>query len=91
MFQESALFPWLNAFGNVMFGLRRLPGLTNTPRREIADHHLRLVGLSKLSKAYVHELSGGMKQRVALPTFPVDRIFSDEPSRKFSPQAFEGV
>jgi NitT/TauT family transport system ATP-binding protein len=66
MFQESALFPWLNASGNVMFGLRRVPGLTNTRRREIAAHHLRLVGLSKFSKAYVHELSGGMKQRVAL-------------------------
>jgi NitT/TauT family transport system ATP-binding protein len=66
MFQESALFPWLNTFGNVMFGLRRAPGLTEAQRREIAEYHLRRVGLSKFSKAYVHELSGGMKQRVAL-------------------------
>ena len=45
MFQESALFPWLNVFGNVMFGLKRKPGLTERERREIAEHHLRLVGL----------------------------------------------
>jgi NitT/TauT family transport system ATP-binding protein len=66
MFQESALFPWLDAMGNVMFGLKLKPGLTNAERREIAEHHLRLVGLEKFRSAHVHELSGGMKQRVAL-------------------------
>jgi sulfonate transport system ATP-binding protein len=66
MFQESALFPWLNTMGNVMFGLKLKPGLTNAERREIAEHHLRLVGLEKFRRAHVHELSGGMKQRVAL-------------------------
>jgi sulfonate transport system ATP-binding protein len=66
MFQESALFPWLNVFGNVMFGLVRTPGLTDAQRRDIAEYHLRLVGLAKFKRAYVHELSGGMKQRVAL-------------------------
>jgi NitT/TauT family transport system ATP-binding protein len=66
MFQESALFPWLNVFGNVMFGLRRAAGLSADERRQIADYHLNLVGLAKFKKAYVHELSGGMKQRAAL-------------------------
>jgi len=66
MFQESALFPWLDVFGNVMFGLKRERGLTRDQKREIADHHLDLVRLTKFKKAYVHELSGGMKQRVAL-------------------------
>ncbi|MGB7259315.1 MAG: ABC transporter ATP-binding protein [Pseudolabrys sp.] len=66
MFQESALFPWHNVFGNVMFGLRRKPELTNKQRRAIADYHLQLVGLEKFKHVYVHELSGGMKQRVAL-------------------------
>jgi sulfonate transport system ATP-binding protein len=66
MFQESALFPWLNVFGNVMFGLARRRDLTAQQRREIAEYHLRLVGLAAFSKSYVHELSGGMKQRVAL-------------------------
>src|ERR1051325_6564034 len=66
MFQESALFPWLNAFGNVMFGLRLKPGLRNSERREVAKFFLHLVGLEKFMHANVHELSGGMKQRVAL-------------------------
>ncbi len=66
MFQESALFPWLNVFGNVMFGLRRAAGLSGAQRRQIAEYHLNLVGLAKFRKAYMHELSGGMKQRAAL-------------------------
>jgi NitT/TauT family transport system ATP-binding protein len=66
MFQEAALFPWLNVLGNVMFGLRRTPGISPQEQRNIADHYLRLVGLEKFKHAYVHELSGGMKQRVAL-------------------------
>src|ERR1700751_55512 len=66
MFQDSALFPWLTVFGNVMFGLKRVPDLTRSQRRELATYHLKLVGLEKFSKAYVHELSGGMKQPVAL-------------------------
>jgi NitT/TauT family transport system ATP-binding protein len=66
MFQESALFPWLNVFGNVMFGLRLKPGLRNSERREVAKFFLHLVGLEKFMEANVHELSGGMKQRVAL-------------------------
>jgi NitT/TauT family transport system ATP-binding protein len=66
MFQESALFPWLNAFGNVMFGLKLRPDLTSARRREIAWEHLQLVGLENFARAHVHELSGGMKQRVAL-------------------------
>jgi len=66
MFQESALFPWLDAFGNVMFGLKLRPDLTNAQRRKIANEYLDLVGLEKFKHAHVHELSGGMKQRVAL-------------------------
>ncbi|WP_046869665.1 ABC transporter ATP-binding protein [Microvirga massiliensis] len=66
MFQESALFPWLDAFGNVMFGLKLRPDLTNRERRDIANRFLQLVGLESFKRAHVHELSGGMKQRVAL-------------------------
>ena len=45
MFQEPALFPWLTAFGNVMFGLKLRDDLSNRERREIAWEHLVLVGL----------------------------------------------
>ena len=66
MFQESALFPWLDVAGNVMFGIRRIPGLSAEDRERIVDEHLELVGLERFRHAYVHELSGGMKQRAAL-------------------------
>lgn len=66
MFQEAALFPWLDAIGNVMFGLRLKPGLDDAERRKVAEFYLQLVGLEKFHRAFVHELSGGMKQRVAL-------------------------
>src|SRR5438105_1735286 len=66
MFQESALFPWLDVLGNVLFGLRLKPKLSNQERREVAMFYLKLVGLEKFVQANIHELSGGMKQRVAL-------------------------
>ncbi|SKB07661.1 NitT/TauT family transport system ATP-binding protein [Prosthecobacter debontii] len=66
MFQEHALFPWLDVMGNVLFGLKLKPGLTNDDRRELAMFYLKLVGLENFAQANIHELSGGMKQRVAL-------------------------
>jgi NitT/TauT family transport system ATP-binding protein len=66
MFQESALFPWLDVMGNVMFGLKLKPNLKDPDRREVARYYLQLVGLEKFARANIHELSGGMKQRVAL-------------------------
>ncbi len=66
MFQESALFPWLNVIGNVLFGLKLQPKLSKKDREETAMFYLKLVGLEKFAKANIHELSGGMRQRVAL-------------------------
>ncbi len=66
MFQESALFPWLNALDNVLFGLHLKPGVTRRQRREVAEYYLEMVGLMRFKRAHIHELSGGMKQRVAL-------------------------
>jgi NitT/TauT family transport system ATP-binding protein len=66
MFQEAALFPWLDAMDNVMFGLDLKPGLDRSTRRGYAHHYLRMVGLADFRHASIHELSGGMKQRVAL-------------------------
>ncbi len=66
MFQDSALFPWLDVLQNVMFGLRLKPNLNNAEREEVAMFYLSLVGLKDFYRANVHELSGGMKQRVAL-------------------------
>jgi NitT/TauT family transport system ATP-binding protein len=66
MFQEHALFPWLDVAGNVMFGLRLKPGLSESDRKDVTQYYLKLVGLEKFMDANIHELSGGMKQRVAL-------------------------
>lgn len=66
MFQEHALFPWLDVLGNVLFGLNLKPSLNKAERVEIAKYYLQLVGLGRFIHANVHELSGGMKQRVAL-------------------------
>jgi len=65
IFQEPALFPWLNVRANVEFGLK-LRNVPKEQRREIVDRHLNLVNLSRFDRAYVHELSGGMKQRAQL-------------------------
>jgi NitT/TauT family transport system ATP-binding protein len=66
MFQEPALFPWLDVLGNVLFGLNLKPQLTNKDRRDVARYYLELVDLTRFEHANIHELSGGMKQRVSL-------------------------
>jgi NitT/TauT family transport system ATP-binding protein len=66
MFQEHALFPWLDVTGNVMFGLKLKPNLNHSERLDVAKFYIKLVGLERFASANIHELSGGMKQRVAL-------------------------
>jgi NitT/TauT family transport system ATP-binding protein len=66
MFQESALFPWLDVIGNVLFGLKLKPNLTKKDRLDVAKYYLELVELTRFERSNIHELSGGMKQRVAL-------------------------
>lgn len=66
MFQENALFPWLDVIGNILFGLKLKACLKRSERIEIAEFYLQLVKLQGFRDANIHELSGGMKQRVAL-------------------------
>src|SRR5258706_6016048 len=65
VFQEASLFPWLSAQDNVEFplALRHAP---RQERRRRATDMLELVGLQGFGSRYPHELSGGMKQRVAI-------------------------
>jgi NitT/TauT family transport system ATP-binding protein len=65
VFQEPALFPWLNVRANVELGLK-MAGKQGAERKQLADRYIRLVNLTRFSKAYMHELSGGMRQRVQL-------------------------
>jgi NitT/TauT family transport system ATP-binding protein len=74
IFQDAALFPWLNVQDNIEFGLR-MRGESRSRRTEISQKLLKMVHLSHFRQALVHELSGGMKQRVALA-----RALAVEPS-----------
>lgn len=65
MFQEAALFPWLNVIQNVSFGLK-MAGIPKAERYERARSLLQMVNLLPNAANWIHELSGGMKQRVAL-------------------------
>ena len=65
VFQEYALFPWLNVIQNVAFGLKRI--IDNRDERYLlASRYLKMVGLLNNARDKISELSGGMKQRVAI-------------------------
>jgi NitT/TauT family transport system ATP-binding protein len=65
VFQEFALFPWHNVLGNVMYGLRQ-QGVPKPEAEARGRKLLEMVGLKGYEKFYPKELSGGMKQRVAI-------------------------
>lgn len=66
LFQEASLFPWLNVLENVLFGLNLKRNLSAQERHDTALYYLELVGLKRFIHSNIHELSGGMKSRVAL-------------------------
>ncbi|MGJ8697675.1 MAG: ABC transporter ATP-binding protein [Verrucomicrobiaceae bacterium] len=67
VFQAPCLMPWLNAFQNVMLGVKNVyPHATKAERKQIVEHSLSVVGLADAMKKYPRELSGGMQQRVGI-------------------------
>ncbi|RNF39023.1 ABC transporter ATP-binding protein [Planococcus salinus] len=64
VFQEAALFPWMNVTENVMFPLRK--EMSKKEGLDRARHFLQMVQLSNYANHYPHELSGGMQQRVSI-------------------------
>ncbi len=81
MFQEPALYPWLNVMENVKFGMK-LAGVPKSEQETRAEKYLKMVHLWDFREYAVHELSGGMKQRTALAralTMDSKIMLMDEP------------
>ena len=66
IFQQYSLFPWLTVLQNVTFGLEMTNKGSKEENIETAERYLTRVGLIDFKDSYPHELSGGMKQRVAI-------------------------
>jgi NitT/TauT family transport system ATP-binding protein len=81
VFQDFALFPWRSVRKNVEFGLE-IGKIPREERNKRVDRYLELVGLTDFADSRIHELSGGMKQRVGLARAMVNNpkvILMDEP------------
>jgi NitT/TauT family transport system ATP-binding protein len=65
VFQEYSLFPWRTVIDNIAFGLE-MQGMAKDDRYRIAERYLNLVNLTQFRDSYPSELSGGMRQRVAV-------------------------
>jgi NitT/TauT family transport system ATP-binding protein len=94
VFQQYALLPWRTAQGNVELGLETKGGLPRAERRRIARHYLRLVGLADFADHYPEQLSGGMRQRVAIArglAFDPDVLLMDEPFGALDAQTREAL
>jgi NitT/TauT family transport system ATP-binding protein len=81
VFQEFSLLPWKSALENVMWGLD-IKGMARREQLRVAKEYLDLVGLKGFDHARPHELSGGMKQKVAIArTLALDPevLLMDEP------------
>jgi NitT/TauT family transport system ATP-binding protein len=82
VFQQYTLLPWRTAQANIEFALEAKGGLSKAERAQRARTYLELVGLSDFANRYPHELSGGMKQRVAIArslSYQPEVLLMDEP------------
>ncbi len=85
VFQEQSIFPWMTVEENVGYGLR-MRGVHPNVRREIVRYFVEKVGLTAFVRAFPHQLSGGMKQRVS-----VARAFATDPQILLMDEPFASV
>ena len=81
VFQDYGLFPWLSVRQNIGFGPASR-GLPKAELRALVDRFVDMVGLTRFADAYPHQLSGGMKQRVAIARVlanDAEMVLMDEP------------
>ena len=93
VFQTYTSFAWLTVRKNVEYGLK-LQGIDKEKRRELSDKILESVGLAEFAERYPKDLSGGMKQRVAIARTLVNNpriVLMDEPFGALDPQTRWGM
>ena len=93
VFQTYTSFGWLSVRENVEYGLR-LRGVPGSQRREQSEKYLRAVGLIEFADRYPKDLSGGMKQRVAIARTLINKpklVLMDEPFGALDPQTRWGM
>jgi ABC-type nitrate/sulfonate/bicarbonate transport system ATPase subunit len=93
VFQAYTSFGWLTVRGNVEYGLR-LQGVPKSERRALSQKYIEEVGLKDFADRYPKDLSGGMKQRVAIARTLINRprlVLMDEPFGALDPQTRWGM
>ena len=90
VFQQYSLFPWLTVKGNVLFGIKQSgKNYSKQEREKLAEQYIENVGLTSAKDRYPSQLSGGMKQRVAVAralALESDILLLDEPFGAIDPK-----